>query len=94
MFAALTPDRKFLTVAVVNATESEQPLELNVAGIQLAGQSKLWRMTASNVDAVDRLGQPAQVEVKEVFIGNASRSLKIAPISINIYRFSVEPVAK
>lgn len=94
VFAALTPDRKFLTVAVVNATESEQPLEFNIAGVQLAGPSKLWRMTANSVDAVDRLGQPAQVEVKEIPIDDAPHSLKIAPISINIYRFSVEPAGK
>ena len=35
MFAALTPDRKTLTLAVVNATDAEQQLDLNVAGLQV-----------------------------------------------------------
>ena len=33
MFAALTPDHKYLTLAVVNATETEQKFNLNVTGV-------------------------------------------------------------
>ena len=58
MFAALSPDRKFLTVAVVNATESEQKLDLSAAGVRLAGSSTLWQMTGKSLDAADRVGQP------------------------------------
>jgi alpha-N-arabinofuranosidase len=92
MVAALTEDRKYLTVAVVNATESEQKLELNVSGIRIAGPSTLWQMTGSSVDAANHLGQPPQVEVKEVSLGEAPKSITVAPISINIYRFpATEP---
>ena len=89
MFAALSPDRKFLTVAVVNATESEQKLDLSAAGVRLAGSSTLWQMTGKSLDAADRVGQPPQVEVKEIAIGDAPHSLTVAPISVNIYRFSL-----
>jgi len=89
MFAALSPDRKFLTVAVVNATESEPKLDLSVAGVRLAGSSTLWQMTGKSLDAADRVGQPPQVEVKEIAIGDAPHSLTVAPINVNIYRFSV-----
>jgi len=41
--AALTPDRRYLTVAVVNATERAQPLELNLSGKTLAGQRRSGR---------------------------------------------------
>ena len=91
VFAALTPDRKFLTVAVVNATDSEQKLDLNVAGTQIAGPSTLWQLSGKSLDAVDRLGQTPEDEVKEIPIGNAPHSLTVAPISINVYRF---PLAK
>ncbi|MFZ0394691.1 MAG: alpha-N-arabinofuranosidase [Terracidiphilus sp.] len=89
VFAALTPDRKFLTVAVVNATDSEQKLDLNVAGTEVAGPSTLWQLTGKSLDAVDRLGQPPEVEVKEIPLGSAPHSLTVAPISINVYRFPV-----
>ncbi|MGA8043912.1 MAG: alpha-N-arabinofuranosidase, partial [Terracidiphilus sp.] len=89
MFAALTPDQKFLTLAVVNATESEQRFDLNVAGAQLAGPSTQWQMTGTSLDAADRVGQPPQVEIKETAIGNAPHSFRVAPISVAIYRFPI-----
>jgi len=89
MFAALSADRKYLNVAVANATESGQKLDLSVSGLHLAGPSTLWQMTSSSLDAANRVRQPAQVEVKEIAIGDAPHSLTVAPISVNIYRFPV-----
>ncbi len=94
VFAALTPDRKFLNVAVVNATESTQPLDLNVSGVQLAGQATLWQITANSLDAVDQVGKPPQVELKESTTGDAPHSLSVAPISVSIYRFPVAAAGK
>jgi len=87
MFAALTADRKYLTIAVVNATESEQKFDLNLTGARVAGPSTLWQMTGSSLDAANHVGQPPQVEVKEIPIGDAPRTIVVAPISVNIYRF-------
>ncbi|MGH8287431.1 MAG: hypothetical protein ACREV7_00170 [Steroidobacteraceae bacterium] len=42
--AALSPDRRYLTVAVVNATGATQLLALDVRGARLTGVSKLWEM--------------------------------------------------
>ncbi len=89
MVAALTPDHKYMLVAVVNATDKEQTLNLNVSGVHLAGPSTLWQLTGSDLEATDRVGQPPQVEVKETSIGDAPESLSIAPISVNVYRFLV-----
>jgi len=89
MFAALTPDRKYLTVAVVNATEAEQKVDVNVSGVRVAGPSTLWQMTGGSLDATNRVGQEAQVSVKEIALGDAPHALSVAPISISIYRFPV-----
>jgi alpha-N-arabinofuranosidase len=86
MVAALSPDRKFLTLAVVNATDSVQSLDLNVTGVRLAGKSTLWQMTGKSLDALNRAGQEPQVTVKETAIEAAPNSLSVAPISINIVR--------
>jgi alpha-N-arabinofuranosidase len=87
MFAALSADHKFLTVAVVNATDSEQKFSLNVSGVRLAGGATLWQMTGKTLDAANHVGQPPQVEVKESAIGAAPSTLTVAPISVDIYRF-------
>jgi alpha-N-arabinofuranosidase len=89
MFAALTADRKFLNVAVVNATEAEQRFDLNVAGVRIAGPFTFWQLTGESLDAADRVGQAPEVEVKETAIGDTPHSLTVAPISVNIYRFPV-----
>lgn len=89
LVAALTEDRKFLTVAVVNATEAAHQMDLNVTGVRLAGASTLWQMTADSLDAANHVGQPLAVDVKEIAIESVPQSLTVAPISVNIYRFSV-----
>ncbi len=89
MFAALTPDHKYLTLAVVNATETEQKFTLNVADTLLSGPATLWQMTGSRLDAANHVGQAPQVEVKEMSVGNTSGSIPVAPTSVNIYRFPV-----
>ena len=89
MFAALTPDRKFLTLAVVNATASAQPFDLSVTGLRLVGNATMWEMTGPNLEAADRVGQPPQVEVKESALGPVAQSIVVPPISVDIYRFPV-----
>jgi alpha-N-arabinofuranosidase len=89
MVAALTEDRKFLSIAVVNGTESEQEFDLSVTGVRVSGPSALWKMTGSSLTAENHVGQPAQVEVKEIALGDAPKSITVAPISVNIYRFAI-----
>jgi len=93
VFASLTPDHKFLDVAVVNATESEQSLALNFAGIRLAGPSLLKQITASSLDAAVRVGQPPQVVIREIAIGDAPHMLTVAPYSVNVYQLPAAPAA-
>ena len=90
MFAALTPDHKYLNLAVVNATEKEQKFELNIAGARVEGPSTLWLVTGKDLQAENLVGQTPQVEVKEIPIGNAPKMISVAPISIDIYRFPIE----
>ena len=94
MFAALTTDRKYLTIAVVNATESEQKFDLNVTGARLGGPLTLWQVTGSSLDAANHVGQAPQVEARESSIRDAGRSISVAPTSINIYRFPMAQMAQ
>ena len=89
MVAALSADRKFLTLAVVNTTDSKQKFDLSVIGLRLSGPSTLWRMTGKDLEAANRVGEAPQVVVKEIPIGNGSGTISVAPISIEIYRFPV-----
>src|SRR5579863_2028929 len=56
MVAALSEDHKFLTLAVVNATDSEQKFDLAVGGVRLSGNGTLWQMTGKSLDAANKVG--------------------------------------
>ena len=58
MVAALSPDRKSLLLSVVNATDSQQTFDLNVAGMHPTGSATLWVMTGPSPDASNHVGQP------------------------------------
>jgi alpha-N-arabinofuranosidase len=89
MVAALSPDHKYLNLAVANSTERVQLLTLNVIGAKLGGKPTLWEMTGMDLDAANRVGKATQVEVKKIAIANPGRELKVPPISVDIYRFPV-----
>ncbi|HEU5401252.1 MAG TPA: alpha-N-arabinofuranosidase, partial [Terriglobales bacterium] len=93
VFAALSPDHRFLNVAVVNATDAQQTLDLKVAGVRLSGPSTLWQLTGKSLDAVDRVGQAPEVEIRQSTLGSAPQALSVAPISVSIYQFAVTTTA-
>jgi alpha-L-arabinofuranosidase len=85
--AALSADGRYLSVAVVNATDTTQPLALQVRGAALAGESKLWEMTGPTLESADRLGHPREVRVHEVAMTAVPSTLSVPPRSVDIYRF-------
>jgi alpha-N-arabinofuranosidase len=91
--AALTADHSYLTLAVVNATETAQKIDMNVAGQRVTGPATAWQLTGSSLDADNHVGQKTQVEVKEIAVDSASRTFSVAPFSVSIYRFGLAPSA-
>ena len=71
MVAALSADHKFLTLAVVNATDSEE--EVQCRGRRRTPdrhRNTIWQMTSKELEAANHVGQSPQVEVK----GNRNRA--------------------
>lgn len=88
--AALTEDRKALTFAVVNPSDSEQRLDLSTKGATLSGQGKLWRMAPASVDATITVGQKPGVEVQEQELEAIPKEMIAPPFSVSIYSFSIQ----
>lgn len=88
--AALTEDRKALTFAVVNPSDSEQRLDLSTKGATLSGQGKLWRMAPASVDATITVGQKPGVEVQEQELEAIPKEMTAPPFSVSIYSFSIQ----
>jgi alpha-N-arabinofuranosidase len=88
--AALSDDRKTLTFAVINPSDSEQHLKLAINNAKLSNQGHLWRMAPSSVDATIIVGQKPQVEVQEQQLGPVPDAMAVPPFSISIYSFPVQ----
>jgi alpha-L-arabinofuranosidase len=84
--AAMTSDGKLLTMAVINANESAQELDLSFKGIALTGKGRMWRMTGPNLTAATGLNRQ-EIQITESPVAGAPNKLAIAPISISIYEF-------
>ena len=88
--AALSEDHKTLSIAVLNPSDSEQSIHLNIPGAALASTGKLWRMAPNSIDATVKAGSPAEVMVEERTLGAMPATVKLRPFSVNIYSYPVQ----
>ncbi len=87
--ATLGNDRKTLTIAILNPSDSEQSIHVNVGGATLAGSGKLWRMAPNSIDATAKVGAPAEVKVEEQSLGALPTAITVRPFSVNIYSYAI-----
>jgi alpha-N-arabinofuranosidase len=73
--AAWTEDRSALTVAVLNPTDTEQALKLDISEASLTGKGTLWRLSSTE----DNGQNP----------GISSSPIDFMPASLKLPRFSV-----
>ena len=88
--AAFSDDRKTLTFAVLNPSDSEQSLKLTVNGVKLANEGHLWRMAPAKVTAANTAGQKPEVEVQEQQLASVPDAMSVPPFSVSIYSFRVQ----
>src|SRR5579871_6888703 len=82
--AAWSEDRKTLTVAVINPTESDQSLSLSIDRTALTGKGTLYRMAPDSLTAVSTMGRPSQVDVRVTPV-TLSNTLTLPKFSVSIY---------
>jgi alpha-N-arabinofuranosidase len=88
--AALSEDRKTLTFAVLNPSDSEQHTKLSIKGAKLSSKGHLWRMAPGSVDATITVGQKPGVEVEHKELVSVPDMASVPPFSVNIYSFAVQ----
>jgi len=87
--AAWTTDGKALTVAVINPTESEQTLNLEIRGVRLSGGGVLRFMAPPALTATVVAGQESGVKIEERTLAAVPASSTFPPFSVSIYEFPV-----
>jgi alpha-N-arabinofuranosidase len=83
--AALGADRKSLSVAVVNPTETAQQLDLAIKGVEITNGGRVWRMAPPSLTATIVAGHKPPVEIEELPLGSWPATLTVPPISVSIY---------
>lgn len=88
--AALTLDRKTLTVAIINTTDVDQALDLHFANATLSGRGTQWRMAPTSLLAIRQAGTKSEVEVEQTPIGPMPSAVLIPKFSISIYELPIK----
>jgi alpha-N-arabinofuranosidase len=88
--AALSEDRKTLTFAVLNPSDSEQSIRIAINGTKLASAGKLWRMAPDSIDATVQVDKKPEVQVEEQTLGALPDTITVRPFSVNIYSYPVK----
>jgi len=88
--AALTVDRKVLTIAVINTTDTDQTLDLRIAHSTPSGKGTLWRMAPSSLLATRQVGAKSQVEVESSPVQSLPSTVLLPKFSISIYELPIK----
>ena len=85
--AALTSDGNILTIALVNATETTQSINLSIEGFNPTAKGKSWSLIGKNADATNVVGKKPDVVISESTFDASATTFKIAPLSVKIFHF-------
>jgi alpha-N-arabinofuranosidase len=86
--AAWSEDRRYLAVAVVNPTESDQRLQWQIKGAKVA-DGKLRGLSHPDVNYVATPGQPSEVKVVEQGLRRMPREIVVPRYSVSLYSLKV-----
>jgi alpha-N-arabinofuranosidase len=88
--AALKTDRKAITIAIVNPTDKQRELPIELKGVKAADKGKLWTISGTDPLACNVPGKELKVVVEEKTAEGLSNKLKSPALSISLYEFAIE----
>jgi alpha-L-arabinofuranosidase len=89
MIAGISPDKRSLRVAVVNATFQPQTVALKLAGVRTRGPGKVWMLTGASLAAENKVGKPAGVTIEAGSAPALKGSLTVPPTVTAIYEYPI-----
>ncbi len=88
--AAWNEDKTAVTVAVVNPTEEERPIALDLKGAELTGRGSCWLITGADRWAHNDPGSPRQVDIAETSFTAGAGEVEVAPLSVTLCSLPVQ----
>jgi alpha-N-arabinofuranosidase len=88
--AALTADKKALTVAVVNPTKDPAQLKLNLSALKLKGQARTWVIAGDDPLVYNQPGEPRKVDIQEAGPADLAGVVSVKPLSITLWKVAIQ----
>lgn len=88
--AALTPDKKALTVAVVNPTKDAAQVKLNLSAVRLAGKAQTWVIAGDDPMAYNQPGEPRKVDIHEAGATDLADAVTVKPLSVTLWKVAIQ----
>ncbi len=88
--AALSTDGRKLTIAVMNPTEQDRSLGLDIAGDTPAGSARRWVLTGADRFAGNRPGEPRGVDVTDRMLSGPLDRLDVPRLSVTLFEIPLQ----
>jgi alpha-N-arabinofuranosidase len=88
--AAITPDKAFITLAIVNEKPETVEIAFDFGDSQIGNNGKQWLIQHDDLMAYNDPGTSAEVKIKETDVFLKNHQLEIQPYSIYLVRLGIE----
>lgn len=87
--AALSVDRRVLTLAVANASDAPLRLRVEIANARVEGKGRAWKMRAAGLDSQNLAGRDPEVALIESGFDAGAEVLEIGAYGIELYEYAL-----
>jgi alpha-N-arabinofuranosidase len=88
--AAWTSDRRAMTVGIVNPTDKERELLMELKGVKIADKATQWVITGADPMACNIPGKEPGVVIAEKTIEGLSNKLSVPALSVSIFELTTQ----
>ncbi len=88
--AALTEDKKALTVSVVNPTRESLALSLDLTELKVQASSRTWVIAGDDPDAYNEPGRPRAITIDETGPVDLNNTISVQALSITLIKAPLE----
>jgi alpha-N-arabinofuranosidase len=90
VMAALTGDRKMVTVAVVNPTETAQEIKLEFSEAKLRNHAKQYLIAGPDLKTDNNPGEKPAIEIRESETNKIPGKTEVMPLSITLFKLELK----
>jgi len=88
--AALSDDRKTLTLGIVNPSMAPADISLNLLGVKITGSGQRYQIAGNDPMVYNDPGKPDKVTIEEATVQGISDKITVAPCSVTLLALRVQ----